>query len=248
MGTGAQQRSYEAQPPARGRSRRLGCALLLTVLLLLLSMISNIVPPPLKIFSCATDQVCSEIVYCSDCCSRIMICGSMQVLAFTVNTLADGDLSSFDSLISAFGISDDRHPVTSFSVSFPVSTKDVDADHAELFDGRVYLLLSKLSTPEPRLQVRGQTTSATVHLFGQDVDAMGAGDVVAITTAKGALGYPFRVLEEVAHGNYYAQAVFVTYETFNLTTGHRVKLPTHDRGDGMHWTRAPGNMFSTPRR
>ena len=48
-------------------------------------------------------------------------------------------------------------------------------------------LLSKLSAPEPRLQVRGQTTSATVHLFGQDINGMAGGDVVTIATADGAM-------------------------------------------------------------
>ena len=36
---------------------------------------------------------------------------------------------------------------------------------------------------------------------------------------------------------YWAQAVLVTYETFHLATGQDVKLPTPDRGDGMHWSR-----------
>ena len=87
-----------------------------------------------------------------------------------------------------------------------------------------------------------------MHLFGQDVLGMVAGEPVAVTTAEGAVGYPARTLEDVEPGNYYAQAVLVTYETFNLTTGHTVKLPTHDRGDGQHWVRAPGNLYSTPRR
>jgi len=32
-----------------------------------------------------------------------------------------------------------------------------------------------------------------------------------------------------------------------LATGHTVKLPM-DRGEGQHWNRAPGNLYSTPRR
>ena len=68
-----------------------------------------------------------------------------------------------------------------------------------------------------RFQIRGQRTSASVHLFGQDVLGMVAGEPVAVTTAEGAVGYPARTLEDVEPGNYYAQAVLVTYETFNLT-------------------------------
>ena len=177
---------------------------------------------------------------------------SNVVLAFTVNTLADGDFSSFSSFntaLGALGLTDEDPPVTAFTVSFPEGAgPDTDVDHPARLDGRIYLLLSKLSSPEPRLQVHGQTTAATVALFGQDVDDVAGGDVVAVTTAAGAVGYPFKTLEGVAAGNYYAQAVLVTYENFNLTTGHRVKLPAHDRGDGMKWVRAPGNLYSTPRR
>ena len=36
-----------------------------------------------------------------------------------------------------------------------------------------------------------------MHLFGQDVLGMVAGEPVAVTTAEGAVGYPARTLEDV---------------------------------------------------
>src|SRR5262249_62289934 len=42
------------------------------------------------------------------------------------------------------------------------------------------------------------------------------------------------------------QALLHRYETFHRADGHVVKLPM-DRGEGQHWNRAPGNLYSTPR-
>jgi hypothetical protein len=135
---------------------------------------------------------------------------------------------------------------TSFSVSYTAAAAAAsDESAAAALDGRVYLLLSSLAAPEPRFQVR-EVAATTVHIIGQDVDGMAAAKPVSITTTNGAQGYPARTLEDVAPGRYYAQAVLVTYETFHLATGQTVKLPSPDRGDGMHWTRAPGNLYSTP--
>ena len=41
------------------------------------------------------------------------------------------------------------------------------------------------------------------------------------------------------------QAVLHKYETFNLATGHTVKLPM-PRGAGQNWRREPGNLFNEP--
>ena len=40
------------------------------------------------------------------------------------------------------------------------------------------------------------------------------------------------------------QALLHIYETFELSTGHTVKLPM-DRGEGQQWNAAPGNLYST---
>jgi hypothetical protein len=41
------------------------------------------------------------------------------------------------------------------------------------------------------------------------------------------------------------QALLNRYETFDLSTGHTVKLPP-DRGEGQQWNRKPGNPYSEP--
>ena len=47
-------------------------------------------------------------------------------------------------------------------------------------------------------------------------------------------------------GTYRVQALLHRYETFHRADGHVVKLPM-DRGEGQQWSRAPGNLLSTPR-
>jgi hypothetical protein len=51
----------------------------------------------------------------------------------------------------------------------------------------------------------------------------------------------------VPAGEYWVQALLHKYETFHLKNGHTVKLPM-DRGEGQQWNKAPGNLFSTPKR
>ena len=56
-------------------------------------------------------------------------------------------------------------------------------------------------------------------------------------------GAPLRSVAELPAGTYDCQCVLHLYETFNLATGHTVKLPM-DRGEGQQWNKAPGNLFS----
>jgi hypothetical protein len=54
-------------------------------------------------------------------------------------------------------------------------------------------------------------------------------------------------LAQVPPGEYWVQAVLHRYETFKRSDGHTVKLPM-DRGEGQQWSRAPGNLYSTPKK
>ena len=54
-------------------------------------------------------------------------------------------------------------------------------------------------------------------------------------------------LEEIPPGEYWVQGLLHIYETFARSDGHTVKLPM-DRGEGQHWNRAPGNLYSTPQK
>jgi hypothetical protein len=60
------------------------------------------------------------------------------------------------------------------------------------------------------------------------------------------LGFPARSLAELPPGRYRVQALLHLYETFRRSDGHVVQLPM-DRGEGQQWSKAPGNLFSTPK-
>src|SRR5205814_8125588 len=81
--------------------------------------------------------------------------------------------------------------------------------------------------------------------FGIDVDGWTAGQDK--TFGPDVIGYPRESLRDVPPGTYTVQAVLHRYETFQRADGHTVKLPM-DRGEGQQWNRAPGNLYSTPRK
>jgi len=127
-------------------------------------------------------------------------------------------------------------PLT-FAISIPETAAEAP------IDGRVILILADDDDQEPRFQVGAGLGAAQV--FGVDVEALAPGEVALIDA--GVLGFPKESLAEVPPGEYSVQAVLHEYQTFDLATGHTVKLPM-DRGEGQHWNRAPGNLYSTPRR
>jgi hypothetical protein len=114
---------------------------------------------------------------------------------------------------------------------------------AQPLDGRVLLMLSRDASAEPRFQIGDGLNSQQV--FGVDVEGLKPGQA-AVVDAK-VLGYPLESLNEIAPGTYTVQALLHRYETFRRADGHVVKLPM-DRGEGQQWNRAPGNLYSTPRK
>jgi hypothetical protein len=126
---------------------------------------------------------------------------------------------------------------TVFSVSFPKTRSD------KPLDGRILLILSTDPSAEPRMQIND--TPKTQIIFGVDVDGMQPGQARLVDAS--AAGYPIKSLRDVPPGEYYVQAVLHRYETFHRADGHTVKLPM-DRGEGQHWSIAPGNLYSAPRK
>ncbi|HET6896915.1 MAG TPA: alpha/beta hydrolase-fold protein, partial [Vicinamibacteria bacterium] len=110
-------------------------------------------------------------------------------------------------------------------------------------DGRLLLLVSKDESQEPRFQIEDGPKSQ--QAFGIDVDGWAPG--TAATFEAGVLGYPLEHLRDLPAGTYTVQALLHKYETFHRSDGHTVKLPM-DRGEGQQWNRAPGNLYSTPRK
>ena len=85
----------------------------------------------------------------------------------------------------------------------------------------------------------------TQQVFGIDVESWKPGETRAFDAS--VLGFPVESLAQVRAGNYTVQALLHKYETFKRSDGHVVKLPM-DRGEGQQWNKAPGNLYSTPRR
>ncbi|TFH35744.1 MAG: hypothetical protein E4G95_06545, partial [Bacteroidia bacterium] len=116
-----------------------------------------------------------------------------------------------------------------------------DTLFGDVSDGRLLVFISDNDKAEPRFQARDGYLSQQV--FGIDVEGwkQGASQEVDGTV----FGYPVQALSELPAGDYYIQALFHKYETFNLATGHTVKLPM-DRGEGQNLRTAPGNLYSKP--
>ena len=113
--------------------------------------------------------------------------------------------------------------------------------HNSPLDGRLLLLLSKNNSSEPRFQI--SDAANTQMVFG--VDAENWQPKTNQLVNVNAFGYPIEKLRDVPAGDYYVQALLHKYETFNLQTGHTVKLPM-DRGEGQHWNIAPCNIYTQP--
>ena len=128
-------------------------------------------------------------------------------------------------------------PALRFSISF-----SAERSVAPL-DGRVLLMVSADSTQEPRFQISDDPE--TQLLFGVNVEGLKPGEVAVID--KAVLGYPVKSISHIPPGAYWVQALLHKYETFHLKNGHTVKLPM-DRGEGQAWNRAPGNLYSQPKK
>ncbi len=103
-------------------------------------------------------------------------------------------------------------------------------------------MLSTQKDGEPRFQIT--ENPRTQQIFGIDVEGLAPGQEAVID--EKALGYPLESIRLVPPGKYRVQALIHKYETFHRADGHSVKLPM-DRGEGQHWNRAPGNLYSTPK-
>jgi hypothetical protein len=134
-----------------------------------------------------------------------------------------------------YGCTGETQPTSpKFEISFS------DAMSTESFDGRLLLILSNNDTAEPRFQINdGHSTQL---IYGIDVEDYKPGENRVIDAA--VFGYPLKSLSEIPEGDYYVQALLHKYETFNLSTGHQVKLPM-DQGEGQHWNRSPKNFYSS---
>ena len=133
--------------------------------------------------------------------------------------------------------------VTATADAMEIAVSFLATTHAEPVDGRVLVLISHDGDTEPRMQVAAGLKA--IQITGVDVDGLAPGEPVRIDAST--FGYPIQSLGHLPAGEYWVQAVLHRYETFHRSDGHVVKLPM-DRGEGQHWNRAPGNLYSTPTR
>ena len=122
-----------------------------------------------------------------------------------------------------------------FAISFPEGLSE------EALDGRLLLMISNDDRAEPRFQI--SDGPGTQLIFGIDVDGLKPGEKAVIDSS--VFGYPLKSISDIPPGAYRIQALLHIYETFHRADGHVVKLPM-DRGEGQHWHRAPGNLYSSP--
>jgi hypothetical protein len=137
-----------------------------------------------------------------------------------------------------------------FTVLVPLSASklkfivDYPAErNGNILEGRVLLMLAKSDESEPRFQITYQNHTGLIY----GVDALGKKPKGGVVIDGTVFGYPIESLDNIPAGEYWVQGLLHTYETFNLKTGHTVKLPM-DNGEGQKWNRSPGNLYSIPKK
>jgi enterochelin esterase-like enzyme len=118
-------------------------------------------------------------------------------------------------------------------ISFPSAT------HADPITGRVFVMISRSSSREPRFQVGswGEQTP----FFGADVDQLRPNQAAIIDA--GTPGYPADSLKDIPVDDYYVQALLNIYTRFSRADGH-VIWAHNDQWEGQQFDRSPGNLFS----
>lgn len=117
------------------------------------------------------------------------------------------------------------------------------AQSPEPLYGRIILMLTQDDTSAPKSQVRWGLNA--IPIFGKNAETWRPSQLQVIDHT--IFGYPYPSLKDLPAGEYYAQAALNRYETFNLKTGHQVKLPRLWEA-GQNWRREPGNLFSKPQK
>ena len=125
----------------------------------------------------------------------------------------------------------------SFAVSFPASA------HAGPITGRVFVVVTRDSAPEPRF-VAGSFTES-VPLFAQDVNTLAPGEATVLGPTTP--GYPLTALRNLPAGDYWVQAILNVYSEFHRADGHVIWAHA-DQWEGQHFNVSPGNLVSEPRR
>lgn len=122
-----------------------------------------------------------------------------------------------------------------FEIRVPASVRP------ERLTGRVYVILTRDSTREPRMQV-GRVGAP---LFGRDVERLPAGAPATIDGTD--LGTPVADMADLPAGEYWVQPFVNVYSEFKRADGHTLWMHD-DQWEGQNWVRSPGNIYGTPQR
>jgi hypothetical protein len=109
--------------------------------------------------------------------------------------------------------------------------------------GRVFVIISKVESPELRLQVGSWRSRA--ELLGRDVQAVQPGETATLDSLT--LGYPLKTVRELPAGDYYVQALLNIYTRFQRADGNTIWAHM-DQWEGQQFNRSPGNLYSAVRR
>ena len=118
-----------------------------------------------------------------------------------------------------------------FEISFPASVT------GSPLTGRMFLVIARKDSLEPRLQVGRYGT----QFFGVDFEKLTPGKPVVIDGST--LGYPINALAGIPKGEYAVQAVLSKYTEFKRADGHTLWMHM-DQWEGQDWRRSPGNLYS----
>jgi hypothetical protein len=151
-------------------------------------------------------------------------------MIFLLRTLATISLFS---LATATLVADQIQAARNENLRFAISLPDQLPTGS--VTGRIFLLLTKSDSTEPRLS-RGP-----VSMFGADLHGGNPGEATIIDSSTP--GCPQRSLGDLSPGTYYAQAVLNVYTEFHRADGYTV-LAHMDQGEGQDFRISPGNLIS----
>src|SRR6266700_4609577 len=122
------------------------------------------------------------------------------------------------------------------SISFKIT---LPAGNRQPVTGRVFVIIARADTPEPRLQV-GSWRSRT-ELLAVDTQGLQPGQSVTLDTL--ALSYPLKSIREIPPGDYYVQALMNVYTRFQRADGNTIWAHM-DQWEGQQFNKSPGNLYS----
>lgn len=123
---------------------------------------------------------------------------------------------------------------TRIEVSFAASV------HPGPMTGRAFVIITKDSQTEPRLQTGLHMRSGT-PMFGEGFEAIGPTEKVLFD--GNTHGFPYTSIDDLPPGEYYVQALINVYTEFKRADGHTVWLHD-DQWEGQKLTISPGNLYS----